>query len=231
MPDAPNTVDIQGVEVLSVGTWNGVPISRRDLEDMVAAFDATTDRLPVSIRLGHDARQAFAKALFGARAGTAAAKDENGWPALGWARRLYLHGDLLLADLTGVPVRLATWIKEKRYRTRSGGLRFNRSVGGTVYRWMLDHIALLGADTPAVDGLADIGLADTDVDRLVELPYEATDTDGWLTLGDGESSRPPLRWPATGTRGCDSSQPTRLSLAHATRRPGQKHRVPDAHRL
>ncbi len=112
--------------------------------------------------------------------------DENGWPALGWARRLYLHGDLLLADLTGVPVRLATWIKEKRYRTRSGGLRFNRTVGGTVYRWMLDHIALLGADTPAVDGLADIGLADTDVDRLVELHYEATDTDGWLTLGDGE---------------------------------------------
>lgn len=189
---ADSTVDIRGVEVLSPGIWNGIPISRRDLEDMVAAFEATADSLPVNVRLGHDARQAFARAVFGARAGSAAARDEHGWPALGWATRLYLKGDLLLADLSGVPVRLAAWIKEQRYRTRSGGLRFNRSVGGTVYRWMLDHIALLGADTPAVDGLADIGLADTDVDRLVELHYEATDADGWLNLGDasGATSEP-----------------------------------------
>ena len=154
-----------------------------------------SDALPVNIRLGHDARQAFAKALFGARAGTAAAKDENGWPALGWARRLYLHGDLLLADLTGVPVRLADLDQGEAVPDplRAASASTAR-VGGTVYRWMLDHIALLGADTPAVDGLADIGLADTDVDRLVELHYEATDADGWLTLGDGEPDAHSPRW-------------------------------------
>lgn len=177
------TVDIKGVEVLTPGIWNGIPISRRDLEDMVAAFDATSGALPVNIRLGHDARQAFARALFGPGGKTAAA-DEHGWPALGWAERLYLKGDTLLADVSGVPERLAQWVKERRYRTRSGGLRFNRAVDGHVYRWALDHIAILGADTPAVDGLADIGLSDDDVDREVEITFSASDADGLLTFGD-----------------------------------------------
>lgn len=186
------TVDIKGVEVVSTGTWNGVPISRRDLEDMVTAWNETRDTLPVTVRLGHDARQGFARALFaatlGTRAADAAAKDAQGWPSFGEPARLYIKGDTLLADLTGVPVALAEWIKAKRYRTRSGGLRFNRTVGGKVYRWMLDHIALLGADTPAVDSLADIGLSDDDADRLVEFSYQATDADPLVTLGDAQAA-------------------------------------------
>lgn len=204
------TVDIKGVEILSTGTWNGVPFSRRDLDDIVTAFNETRDSLPVTIRLGHDARQAFARALFGSlgtKAADAAAKDANGWPAFGEPSRLYLSGDKLMADLSGVPDALAKWIKDKRYRTRSGGLRYNRTVGGKVYRWMLDHIALLGSDTPAVDGLADIGLSaesaatadvlrawpgeaslDADADgRLLEFSYSATDADGLVTMGDAQA--------------------------------------------
>ena len=179
------TVDIKGVQILHPGTFNGVPLSRRDLDEMVTAFDATSDALPVGVRLGHDARQAFAKAMFGdGQAAADAAEDAQGWPVTGWVDRLYMSGDTLTADLTGVPVKLAEWIKGKLYRTRSGGLRYNRTVGGQVYRWMLDHLAILGADTPAVDGLADIGLSTLAPGGMVTLSYQATDTDGLLTLGE-----------------------------------------------
>ena len=47
---------------------------------VVAAFEATADSLPVNVRLGHDARQAFARAVFGARAGSAAARSHSSAP-------------------------------------------------------------------------------------------------------------------------------------------------------
>lgn len=166
---AAKTVDIKGVEILRVGEWNGVPFAREDLASMAEAFNETSAALPVDLRLGHDARQAFARAVFGAqgaKTADAAAADEFGWPALGWVSNLRLSGDKLIGDLASVPERVAEWIKSGRYRTRSGGIMFNahvkvnKRVGEKVYRWLLDHLALLGADTPAVPGLADIGLSD-----------------------------------------------------------------------
>lgn len=173
---AAKTVDIKDVELLRVGEFNGVPFAREDLAGMVEAFNETSNALPVDLRLGHDARQAFARAVFGAQGDKTAddaAADEFGWPALGWLSALRLSGDKLVGDLTGVPERVAEWIKGGRYRTRSSGLLFNahvkvnKRVGEKVYRWLIDHLALLGADTPAVSGLADIGLADDGREREI----------------------------------------------------------------
>lgn len=173
---ADNAVNLTGVEILRVGIWNNVPLAREDLAGMVDAFNETGEALPVDVRLGHSARQAFARAVFGAMGGNTAddaAADEGGWPALGWVTALRLDGDRLVADLSDVPPRVADWIKSKRYRTRSIGLKFNvhvkfnKRVGEKVYRWMVDHLALLGGDTPAVSGLQDIGLSGGDEGRMV----------------------------------------------------------------
>lgn len=180
MPDqAPKLVSLPGVEILTTGEHKGVPISRRDLDDMVEAFAATAKALPVDVRLGHDARQAWAKALFGDKGAAAAATDEGGWPALGWISGLRRSGDVLVADFEDVPERLAGWIKSKRYRTRSAGIRFNKRVGDKVYRWMLDHVALLGGETPAVPGLSDIGLSEPADGDLIEVVFG-------LDLAEGE---------------------------------------------
>lgn len=184
------TTEIKGVELLPVGVWNGVPLTLRDLEDIVAAFDETHAVKPVTLRLGHDARQAFAKFLaklggLGDKEAKLAADDPHGWPSMGTPKRLYLRGEMLMGDLTAVPVKVAEWARNGTYKSRSVGLVMNGAVNGKPYRWRLDHVAFLGADTPAVDGLADIGLADTD--QALSVTFSVSDADGWLNSGQGES--------------------------------------------
>lgn len=191
MPQAATT-EIKGVELLPVGVWNGVPLTLRDLEDIVTAFDETHVAKPVTLRLGHDARQAFAKFLaklggLGDKEAKLAADDPHGWPSMGTPSRLYLRGNMLMGDLTNVPVKVATWAKNKTYKSRSVGLAFNSIVNGKPYRWRLDHVALLGADTPAVDGLADIGLSEDDTDRAVSVTFSVSDADGWINGEHGEA--------------------------------------------
>lgn len=202
MPQAATT-EIKGVELLPVGVWNGVPLTKRDLEDIVTAFNETHEAKPVTIRLGHDARQAFAKFLaklggLGDKEAALAAADSHGWPNMGQPSRLYLRGDMLMGDMVNVPAKVASWAANKTYKSRSVGLVFNSVVNGKPYRWRLDHVALLGADTPAVDGLADIGLSEDDADRAVSVTFSASDADGWLNgepgetlLGAGESGDMP----------------------------------------
>lgn len=84
------TVNIAGIEVLKPGVWNGVPLSLRDLQDIVDAFNETRDLLAPTVRLGHDARQAFARAMFGAGVAKSVAADENGWPNIGEIGRAHV---------------------------------------------------------------------------------------------------------------------------------------------
>lgn len=184
MPQAATT-EIKGVEILRPGVFHNTPVTRRDLEEMEEAFAATSKEWPVDIRLGHDARQAFARVLFPGQDTKAAAADAAAWPALGWVSRVYLSGDVLFADLTAVPVKLAEMIKAQRYRGRSAGIRFNRAVGNKVYRWMLDHVAVLGGMKPEVTGLADIGLGADDY--VTSFEFDASDADGWINGEHGEA--------------------------------------------
>ena len=180
-------VDIPGIEVLKPGVWNGVPISARDVQDIADAFNATRDALPPTARLGHDARQAFAKAMFGDDVRPAVAGDEQGWPNVGEPSRVSVRADgTLVLDVSGVPSRLASWVKGRRVAQRSVGLVRNKVVGGKVYPWFLDHVAFLGAETPAVDGLAPVKL-NADADQAVMIQFSASDADGWLTLESGDA--------------------------------------------
>lgn len=150
---APETVDIQDVQILQTGVWNGESFTGDDLAAIVKAFNATRAELPPRVQLGHDAKQEVARRLF------PDADVTSGFPALGKVDALRVVGEKLLATFLSVPAKLADGIRSGRWIARSGGLFKNARVNGKTWPWLLDHVALLGDEAPAVAGLADIGLS------------------------------------------------------------------------
>lgn len=145
-----DTVDILDVEICAPGTWNGVPLSRATFEGIVQAYAETADLVPPRNQLGHDAKQRMAKLLFADDV-----EGLDGFPNLGRPEKPRINKDgRLVADLMGVPAKAAEWVKKGVYPGRSMGLRHNVKVGDKVYEWLLDHVAILGDQRPAVDGLA-----------------------------------------------------------------------------
>lgn len=123
-----------GIEMIRVGTFKDlhgkdVKIESRDLDEMVDNFGKAHD---VAMVLGH--------------------KIETDTPAVGWLERVYRVGDKLLGDVGSIPVRIATALRDKQFKKVSLGLSNGyRDVKG----WTIRHVGLLGANPPAVDGLAD----------------------------------------------------------------------------
>jgi hypothetical protein len=143
------TVDIPNVEILSVGSWHGqgcpssgCTFTTDDLDTIVASHAATAGSLRPPVKLGHDDDQKLLQA--------------DGYPAAGWVTNLRRTGEKLIADLVGVPKKIAELMDAGAYRTRSVELDGNIDVGGTTYSILLTGLALLGADLPAVTSLADI---------------------------------------------------------------------------
>ncbi|BBY76995.1 hypothetical protein MPRF_38940 [Mycolicibacterium parafortuitum] len=126
-----------GVHEISTGTWRVTP---EDLADAVAAHRAGAIRDAV-IKLGHTGM------------GDAA-------PALGRVSNLQLgeSGNVLIGDFHGVPKAVAAVIR-RAYPQRSveGWVNYTDPVSGRGFRFVLTAVALLGAELPGVDGLADLG--------------------------------------------------------------------------
>jgi hypothetical protein len=145
MPEAA-TVTISDVELVKVGTWAAstgvVTVKPEDLADMVAAQgDPQIDRAP--LKLGHTG-------------GLSALGDSE--PALGWVSNLRLadDGQTLLGDLTDVPAGIADAL-QAAYKRRSVEIAWGvKTADGNSYRAVIDGLALLGVQAPAVKGLADI---------------------------------------------------------------------------
>lgn len=124
--------DIRGVEIFRSGKWNGDSYSNADLDEMVAAFPRVGFDPPV--KLGHD--------------------KTVGGRAFGWVRNLRRIGDKLVADLHDVPAEVFRVIKQRGLDTVSSEIFWNFKRGGALYRRVLKGVALLGAEIPAVAGLA-----------------------------------------------------------------------------
>lgn len=97
-----------------------------------------SERVP--LKLGHDGDAPF----------------KDGQPALGWVKHLYREGKKLVADLTGIPESLYSFIKEGLYKFVSVELLADVKAGTREIPWVLDAVALLGADPPAVGILKDL---------------------------------------------------------------------------
>jgi hypothetical protein len=77
--------------------------------------------------------------------------------ALGWVKRVYREGKKLLADME-VPEKVASWIRDGMLRFVSVELLKDVKADTREIPWVLDAVALLGADQPAVGILKSLSL-------------------------------------------------------------------------
>ena len=137
------TVDIPALEIFSEGKWNGDEYSHGDLQAMVDAFPQVG--FEPTVKAGHaDGQEDEKKArlVFGA-------------PALGYAKRIWVDGKKLFAELKDIPKRFADLIKTKAFSRVSAEIYWNykHEVDGKTYPRVLKSIAFLGADIPALTNL------------------------------------------------------------------------------
>jgi len=134
------THELKNREIFKVGVWNDMEFSEADLDDIVANFDKLKDAHRVPLKFGHNEDQEIT----------------DGQPAIGWVSRIFKQGEKLFADFSDMPRTVFEAIKNKLYRTVSIELLFNVDNDGTKFNHVLDAVALLGADKPAVSSLADL---------------------------------------------------------------------------
>lgn len=137
--------DLKNVPIFRVGKWNGMDFTSDDLDDMVQNFELLAEAQKVPLKLGHD------RPTKEQIAGT-----PDGQPALGWVKNLRRVGNDLVADFINVPKVMKEAIGKKLYRTLSIELLMGVKRGEKVLRHVLDAVALLGADQPAVHSLGDL---------------------------------------------------------------------------
>jgi hypothetical protein len=132
--------DLIGREIFAVGKWNGMEFTEKDLDEIVENFDRLNEIHKIPLKFGHNKEQPIT----------------DGQPALGWVSRVFRKGQKLYADFTDLPNAVFNAIKKKLYRTVSVELLFDVDHDGKRYGQILDAVALLGADHPAVNTLADL---------------------------------------------------------------------------
>jgi len=140
----PQTFTIPGVEILRTGTWNGRDYTTADLDDIASAHEAlkASGFLVPRVTIDHSER--------------ATRSQGDGGPALGFVDTIERIGDRLIASLIKVPAMLASAIQRENYQPRSVEIWWDVELGGTEFPAVLSVLSFLGADLPAVDGLAAI---------------------------------------------------------------------------
>jgi hypothetical protein len=122
--------DIQQAEIFSTGSWNGMAFTESDLDAIVSSFGSRA----VPLKLGHDRGV------------------PDGQPAVGWVRKVWRDGKKLFADFVDMPTTVFEAIRKGLYKQVS--IELVRGRDGNP--WVLDAVALLGADIPAVKDLRDL---------------------------------------------------------------------------
>lgn len=107
---------------------------------MVESFNFLKLSGRVPLKLGHNEEQPLT----------------DGEPALGWVENLYRKGRKLAGDFTDVPKVVYDLIKRGAYKYISVELMGDVQAGTRLIPWVLDAVALLGADIPAVGTLKDL---------------------------------------------------------------------------
>lgn len=132
--------ELRGAEIFQAGTWNGNTFSVEDLDGIVRAFEFFDLAGRVPLKFGHNDEQPLT----------------DGQPALGWVTRVWREGSKLLADFSSVPSVVYDVIKAGLYKFVSVELLRDVQADTRVVPLVLDAVALLGADLPAVGTLKDL---------------------------------------------------------------------------
>lgn len=125
--------EMKGEEIFHVGTWNGIEFKEADVDALVNSFVALSLGRRVPLKFGHT--------------------KEEGMPAIGWVSRIWREGHKLLADFTDVPQVVFDAVKKGLYKFVSIEALRDVKAGTRTIPWVLDAVALLGADPPAVGDL------------------------------------------------------------------------------
>jgi len=165
------TVDINNVEILAVGTWRGTPetktYTKKDLDEVVKSFKELTGNKQLNyeppVKLGHDAGQKLLQ--------------KDGYPAAGWIESLKRVGDKLVANIRDVPRKIGDIVKAGGYKKVSSEVYHDYEMGGKVYPLVLKAVSFLGGDIPAVKTLQDIiaQYGDNQEDQLDIVIYEMSE--------------------------------------------------------
>lgn len=132
---------IAGVQIFAEGTWNGTTFSSEDIDMIITAFDFLNLGGKIPLKLGHE--------------GPDVREDPRTQFAMGWVQRIYRSGRFIEADVE-VPNSVYSMIKEGMLKFVSVELLRNVKAGNREIPWVLDAVALLGSDQPAVGILADM---------------------------------------------------------------------------
>lgn len=138
---------LRGAEIFSAGTWPGsmlFTLNEQDVQGIVDAFEALRLHGRVPMKFTHDGPDQ---------------RDDTFDPtkalAMGWVRRVWRDGKKLMADLD-VPDKVHKLIKDGYLKFVSVELIKDVRAFNRVIPWVLDAVALLGADQPAVGILSDL---------------------------------------------------------------------------
>jgi len=180
------TVDIDSVEILAVGKWDGVPMSskynEKDLDNIVKSFNTLTGDKELNyeppVKLGHAGKQKLLQ--------------EDGYPSAGWITSLKRVGNKLVASFGSVPKKIGDIIKAGGYKKVSSEIYFNYEIQSSKYPLVLKAVSLLGGDIPAVKTLDDIVaqygevLLDEDGREYLTTEYELGEPRGGVPKTDIE---------------------------------------------
>ena len=115
-------------------------IDNPTLDKIAACYDATLHEAPLV--LGH---------------------PQHDKPAWGWVHSLRRRGKSLLATLNHIAPELTEAVRKGQYKKVSASFyRPEAPHNPAPQNWYLRHIGLLGAQTPAIKGLAPLKFAETD---------------------------------------------------------------------
>lgn len=161
------TVLVTGIEIFAAGDWidsGGQKLSctTTDLDNLVRNFRAHTE--PVHLKVGHtsdDFNSRLAVAL-NVPPKLLTGEQGKGQLSLGRMSALERHGDKLVASFENVPQAIADLIKGGQFSAVSVELENGKDAGG----YILTGVALLGAELPAIDTLADIRTAGVYAKRI-----------------------------------------------------------------
>lgn len=129
--------ELLGAHIFSAGVWNDLTFTEADLDGIVQAFNQLSLSGRVPLKFGHNDEQPVT----------------DGQPALGWVQRVWRDGKKLLADFSGIPTTVFEAIRKELYKFVSIELLRDAERDGVKYSSVLDAVALLGADPPAVTNL------------------------------------------------------------------------------
>ena len=132
--------DLKGAEIFAAGKWNGLDFTTDDLDGMIKAFEFFGMSGQVPLKFGHNDDQSMT----------------DGQPALGWVDRIWRDGKKLMADFRDVPKIVYDAIRNGSYKNVSIELLRDVTAGTRTVPLVLDAVALLGADLPAVGTLRDL---------------------------------------------------------------------------